>query len=144
MLGSALCGLWLLTLLAPSWALALMPPWVYQQARDTAMYHVQVKVLRVEGPQQTPGECSLTGEVVRIFRDTTGKLTQGSTLVFTVSCRKASDAHVPIGGTLWTDYASLMKAVYIEVFLNSDDNGYKVALWQSHIIEVPTTQAVMK
>src|SRR5215471_13850231 len=101
-------GLWLLALLAPSWAFAAMPPWVYQQARQTAMYHVQVKVLRVQAPSQTPGECPLTGEVVRIFHDTTGRLQPGSTLTFTISCRKGSDTHVPIGGTLWTDYDSLM------------------------------------
>jgi hypothetical protein len=47
---------------------AVMPPWVYQQAREQATSHVQVKVTRVDSPTMTPGECETTGEVVRIFR----------------------------------------------------------------------------
>jgi len=46
---------------------AVMPPWVYQQAREQATSHVQVKVTRVDSPAMTPGECETTGEVVRIF-----------------------------------------------------------------------------
>ncbi|HEV8714966.1 MAG TPA: hypothetical protein VGX03_19320, partial [Candidatus Binatia bacterium] len=108
---------WLLLFLLPSGASAAMPPWVYQQARDTAMFHVQVKIRNVTGPAQTPGECSVTGEVVRIFRNTPGTLQQGATLDFTVSCSKHGDP-VIVGGTLWTDYDSLMRAKYLEVFLN--------------------------
>jgi hypothetical protein len=120
-------------------ASALMPPWVYQQARDAAMFHAQVKIVKVTGPAQTPGECSVTGEVVRIFRNTPGTLRQGATLDFTVSCSKHGDP-VIIGGTIWTDYDSLMQAKYLEVFLNSTERGYEVALWQSRIIEAPTEQ----
>ena len=65
---------WLLLFLLPSGASAVMPPWVYQQARDTAAFHVQVKVLHVTGPARTPGECATTGEVVRVFRTTPGTL----------------------------------------------------------------------
>ncbi|MBI3989943.1 MAG: hypothetical protein HY347_10050 [candidate division NC10 bacterium] len=39
-----------LALLLPSVGFAVMPPWVYEQARETAMYHIQVRVLGVEGP----------------------------------------------------------------------------------------------
>src|SRR5262245_11452169 len=62
--------IWLQLLFLATSASAMMPPWVYQQARDKAMFHVQVKVVNVTGPTQTPGECSVTGEVVRIFRNT--------------------------------------------------------------------------
>jgi hypothetical protein len=120
-------------------ASALMPPWVYQQARDGAMFHVQVKIVKVTGPARTPGECAVTGEVVRIFRNTPGTLRPGATLDFTVSCSKHGDP-VIIGGTSWTDYDSLMQAKYLEVFLNSTERGYEVALWQSRIIEAPTEQ----
>jgi len=129
----------LLALLLPAVAGAAMPPWVYLQARDTAMYHVQVKVRDITGPAQTPGECQVVGEVVRIFRDTPGKLTTGTTVAFAVSCAKASDSR-PIGGTLWTDYDALKQARYLEVFLNSNEHGYQVASWQSRIIEAPTAQ----
>ena len=128
-----------LPLLFPGLALAVMPPWVYQEARDTAMFHIQVKVLKVAGPSQTPGNCSVTGEVVRIFRDTPGTLKSGTPLTFSVSCSKPGDP-VTIGGTLWTDYDRLMQAEYLEVFLNGTERGYEVALWQSMLITTPTEQ----
>jgi hypothetical protein len=118
---------------------AMMPPQVYQEARDTAMFHVQVKITRITGPDCTPGECSVTGEVVRIFRNKPGVLQQGATLNFGVSCTKPGNP-VIIGGTIWTDYDKLVKAQYLEVFLNRTDHGYEVALWQSQIIEEPTAQ----
>jgi hypothetical protein len=126
-------------LLFPTVAWAVMPPWVYQEARDKAMFHVQVKVLNVTGPARTPGECLVTGEVVRIFRNTPDTLRQGAALDFTVSCSKPGDPMI-VGGTLWKDYDSLLKAKYLEVFLNSTEHGYEVALWQSRIITGPTEQ----
>jgi hypothetical protein len=130
----ARCGL---AFLLPSVAFAVMPPWVYERARETAMQHLQVRVLRVVGPPETPGECRVTGEVARIFRDRSAVVTLGTPLDFTVSCSKPGDT-VPIGGTLWTDYEELVLAKYLEVFLDSDESGYHVALWQSRIIETPT------
>src|SRR3989442_10348457 len=90
---SALVGLGI------SVAEAVMPPWVYQQAREQATYHVQVKVTRVDSPAMTPGECDTTGEVVRIFRDRSGELRVGTTLGFSVSCMRPGDSMV-VGGTL--------------------------------------------
>jgi hypothetical protein len=130
---------WLSVFCLPSGAGAIMPPQVYQEARDTAMFHVQVKITGVKEPERTPGECTVTGEVVRIFRDKPGTLRQGARLDFTVSCTKPGDP-VAIGGTIWTDYERLLKAKYLEVFLNRTDQGYEVALWQSQIIEEPTAQ----
>jgi hypothetical protein len=129
--------------MAPTLALAVMPPWVYEKARNEAMFHVQVRVLSVNGPAKTPGDCAITGEVVRIFRDKPGKLKQGMRVAFTISCRKPDDEAI-VGGTLWADYDSLLNAQYLEAFLNSDERGYGVALWQSRVIERPTEQALIK
>jgi hypothetical protein len=130
-------------LLGSTPALAVMPPSVYEQARTDAMFHVQVRILSVNGPANTPGNCAVTGEIVRIFRDKPGKLKQGKRVAFTISCRKPADLAV-IGGTLWTDYDSLLNAQYLEVFLNSNESGYEVALWQAQIIEKATEQPIMK
>ena len=46
---------------------AVMLPCVYQQAREQATSHVQVKVTRGDSPAMTSGECETTEEVVRIF-----------------------------------------------------------------------------
>jgi hypothetical protein len=39
---------------------------------------------------------------------------------------------------LWTDVEALTAATYLEVFLDRVDGRYRVALWQSRIIEAPT------
>jgi hypothetical protein len=137
-------GITLATLvgLGISGAEAVMPPWVYQGAREQATYHVQVKVTRVESPAQTPGECETTGEVIRIFRDRSGELRLGTTLGFSVSCTRPGDRMV-VGGTLWTDHDRLKQAKYLEAFLNRVDQHYQVALWQSRIIEAPTDNPVI-
>jgi len=121
---------------------AVLAPEYYAQARSEAAYHVQVRVMSVNGPAKTPGECAITSEVVRIFRDITGTLKQATRLAFTISCRRADDETI-VGGTLWQDYDSLLRAEYLEVFLNKNNGGYAVAMWQSQIIEKPTTQPIM-
>ena len=121
---------------------AVMPPWVYQQAREQATYHVQVKVTRGDSPAKTPGECETTGEVVRIFRDRSGELRLGTTVGFSVSCMRPGDPMV-VGGTLWTDHDRLKQAKYLEVFLNRVERRYQIALWQSRILEAPTDSPVI-
>jgi len=128
--------------LVVSVAEAVMPPYVYQRAREQATYHVQVQVTGTVPPAQTPGGCVTSGEVVRIFRDKSGELRPGTPLTFSVSCKRPGDATV-VGGTLWTDRDALMRAKYLEVFLNRVDGGYQVALWQSRIIEAPTDTPVI-
>jgi hypothetical protein len=128
--------------LGVSAAEAVMPPYVYQQAREQATYHVQLAVTRVTPPAKTPGECSVAGEVVRIFRDKSGELRPGTPLAFTVSCKRRGDATV-VGGTLWTDRDALLRAKYLEAFLNRVEGRYEVALWQSRIIEAPTDTPVV-
>jgi hypothetical protein len=125
-----------------SGAEAVMPPWVYQQAREQATSHVQVKVTRVDSPAMTPGECETTGDVIRIFRDRSGELRLGMTLGFSVSCMRPGDRMV-VGGTLWTDHDSLKQAKYLEAFLNRMERRYQIALWQSRIIEAPTDSPVI-
>jgi hypothetical protein len=136
-----LCLVWVLGL-GISMADAVLPPKVYEQARELATYHVQVKVVRVAPPPTTPGECQLTGEVVRVFRDKSATLTMWTRLEFMVSCIRRGDTPL-IGGTLWTDLGELMKARYLEVFLNQVDGKYEVALWQSRILEAPTDRPVI-
>jgi hypothetical protein len=119
----------------PVWA--VMPPWVYKDARDKAMFHVQVRVLQVTPPRPTPGTCEVVAEVVRIFRNRAGGLNVGDRIGFGISCLRAGDPIVP-GGTLWTDARRLGQARFLEVFLNREGAQYDVPLWQSRIIERET------
>ena len=135
----SLCFASLLTLLGIAVVEAALPPKFYQQAREQATHHVQVKVIGVAPPLKTPGECGVTGDVIRIFRDRPATLKPGTRLAFTVSCARRGDPPI-VGGTLWTDYDELINAKYLEVFLNQNDGRYEVALWQSRIIEGPTPE----
>jgi hypothetical protein len=128
--------------LALTTAEAALPPHVYEEARRTATYHVQVKLTGVTPPPKTPGACDVDAEVVRIFRDRSGALRLGERLAFAVSCSRRGDPIV-VGGVLWTDYDALMSATYLEAFLNRVDGRYQVALSQSRIIEAPTDAPVM-
>ena len=96
-------------------------------------------MIRVAPPLKTPGDCGVTGDVVRIFRDRRATLKMGTRLAFTVSCARRGDPPI-VGGTIWKDYDRLMNAKYLEVFLNQADGRYEVALWQSRIIEGPTAE----
>ena len=130
----------LLLLVSP--AAAVLAPEFYAKARKEAPYHVQVRILSVNGPLKTPGECAITSEVVRIFRDVSGRLKQATRLAFTISCRKPAD-ELNVGGALWQDYDSLLSAEFLEVFLTKTNGGYAVVMWQSQIIDKPTNQPVM-
>ena len=57
-----LCLTWIIPLLGVPVADAVPPPTAYEQAREKAMYHVQVKMVRVVLPPKTPEECGVTGK----------------------------------------------------------------------------------
>jgi tetratricopeptide (TPR) repeat protein len=120
---------------------AALPPFVYEQAREQATYHVQIKVTRVMPPAKTPGECETTGDVARIFRNKSGELRLGTHIAFAVSCSRRGESPL-VGGTLWTDLDALRAARYLEAFLNRVNGRYQVALWQSRIIDAPTDKPV--
>ena len=92
-----------------------------------------MKVTDIAVPDQTPADCGVTGEIVRIFRDRTGDLKLGAAIEFPVSCSRPGDARM-VGGALWTDAGALARARYLEAFLNRAEARYQVALWQSRCI----------
>jgi hypothetical protein len=118
-------------------AQAVMPPAVYQKARADAPFHVQVAISDVAVPEATPSTCLVSGEVVRIFRDTAGALSVGDKIAFPVSCSRAGD-RVPIGGVLWTNADALAAARFIEAYLIGSEPSFDVALYQSRIIDAPS------
>jgi hypothetical protein len=125
-----------LSLLATG-AHAVMPPEVYRKARADAPLHVQVAILDVAAPDATPGMCLVSGEVVRVFRDTEGVISPGDKIEFPISCSRAGD-RVPIGGVLWTDADALAAARFIEAYLAGGAPAFDVALYQSQIIAAPS------
>jgi hypothetical protein len=122
---------WLLLL--TGMASAMMAPEYYQKARAEAPYHVQIAITRVEAPRTGAGACAVEGQVLRIFKDATGKLSKDMIIGFPVACRRQSDV-VPIGGTVWLDTSALEHADYMEVYLDDSAEGFDVALWNYKLI----------
>lgn len=116
---------------------ALMAPQYYQKARADAPYHVQIAVTHVGLPSATPGNCTVEGTVVQIFKNATGKLKADASIDFPVACMRPGDK-VLLGGTMWTDADALSKARYVEAYLVDAGDGFDVALWQSRIIVAPS------
>jgi hypothetical protein len=115
-------------------AYALMPPQVYREARAAAPYHVQIAVTKVDAPRVGPGTCSVEGQVLKIFKNETGKLTDDMTVGFDVACRREGE-QVPLGGTIWLDTGALEKADYMEVYLTDAGEGFAVPLWNYKLIQ---------
>lgn len=97
-------------------AQGVMPPEVYTQARNQSPIHALVEVLELDGPTKVRGECTISGKVTRVFRDTKNQLTPDSEIEFTLPCYY-SDWNMPVGGTLWHSYKQLKTAKKLEVFL---------------------------
>jgi len=115
----------------------VMPPEVYQKAREDAPLHVQVAISDVAVPEATPSTCIVSGEIVRIFRDTAGVLAVGDAVEFPVSCSRAGE-QVPIGGVLWTDADALAEARFLEAYLIGSGPSFDVALYQLRLIAAPS------
>lgn len=127
------------TMVAAVSAIAALPPKAYQDARANAAYHVQVAVGEVVVPETTPGQCTVTGKVVQIFRDTPGGLENGSDVSFEVSCRREGE-RAPLGGTLWQSVPALEAAQFMEVYLNGSPGALTVASWQVKIIDASSDE----
>ena len=63
--------------------------------------------------------------------------TRRSGRLVVAACSRRDDPKV-VGGTLWTDLDALMRARYLEVFLNPGEGRYVVAARQSRIVDAPT------
>lgn len=118
-------------------ALAVLPPDLYQQARAEADHHVQIAVTKVSVPWKTPGDCTVFGTVVTVFRSAGGVLAEGTPVRFDVSCSRQGD-DIPVGGTLWQNAWHLERAKFFEAYLMGDDPmTLWIARWQSMTIPGP-------
>jgi hypothetical protein len=122
----------------------MLPQSRYQQARSEAVFHVQVKVLQVEAGMPTPARVRVDAEVVRVFRGEHA-MKSGDRVHFSVSVLTGDEELdcVPVGGTIWTNYAALQLARFLEVFLDGTPPACEIRLWQQTILEAPTAQPIM-
>jgi hypothetical protein len=131
-LGVAFC---LAAALIAAPAFALMPPQSYLTARAEAPRHVQIKILKVQGPVNNAMGCIVTGRVIKTFR---GDLNWGRKLKLKVDCNPPKGGFT--GPQIYNSEKSLRAARFAEVYLTADDPP-EVMLWQFHIIDQASNEA---
>lgn len=122
----------------------MLHPWRYEEARRQATFHGQVQILNVEMTERTPAHVRVDAEIRRKFRGI-ASFRVGVVISFNVSVLRGDEPVqiIPIGGTRWTNYGDLLRAKYLEVFLDGEPPNCQVALWQSAIIAELTSQPTL-
>ncbi|HMO93832.1 MAG TPA: hypothetical protein PKD64_16725 [Pirellulaceae bacterium] len=125
-------------------ARAMLQPWRYAEARRQATFHGQVRILNVEMTERTPAQVRVDAEICRKFRGPES-FRVGVIVSFAVSVLSGDERReiVPIGGTRWTNYGDLLRAKYLELFLDGEPPACQIALWQSAIISALTSQPTL-
>lgn len=97
-------------------AAALMPPYVYEEARRDAASVIVIEVHGVKPPQESFGACTVAGTVTRVERGTT--YNKGQSVTIAVPCARPG-ARPPIGGTIWQPVESLEKSRFGRAYLDA-------------------------
>lgn len=106
-------------LVAPAAHAALAPEY-YQQAREQAPHHLQLRVAQVTLLRgQARGNCEVEATVLRDFR---GTLAKGTPLRFTLNCTAPGVRPMP-GPNAWHDYQELKAGRFMEGFFRGAGAG---------------------
>ena len=106
-----------LLLTLQSVAYAVMPPYVYEEARNTSPIQAHVRIIKVDKPTKNK-DCKTQAVVEKIFRNKDNDLKEKETITFNISCyRRRDENSIGVGGRLWQAYETLKNSSYLEVFL---------------------------
>lgn len=115
-------------------AIAAPPP--NYAVRLTADFHLQLEISDTILPDAFPGQCRVSGTVVRLFRDRTDTLSEGQVIQFETPCAIISPESGPSD---LSDADEFANAAYLEVFLNPGlDEAYALASHQYMVIKGAT------
>ena len=104
--------------------------------RLTADFHVQLQVSDSVLPDMFPGQCVVSGLVVRVFRDRTDTLEEGDKIKFVTLCTVMTP---DFESTVISDADELTEARYLELFLNPGlETDYDLAGHQYMVIKGAT------
>jgi len=120
---------------APGAALAVLPPYVYLEARASADVHLQVQVSRVHKVTRE-NVCRVEGKALAVWR---GSVKTGDKVNFDLPCRFASTPVMP-GPTLWFDPAGLKPGLVLEGFFDSSEGSLRPARDQVFGVSAATSQ----
>lgn len=105
----------------------MLAPQVARRARDSAQYHVRLRVSSVEAPAgYEGGPCTLVASIERVFR---GPALAQPSLRVPICCFVPPDDSPT--GPEWLDFSRLVPGATLEAFLNVTAGGkFEVALYQ--------------
>jgi hypothetical protein len=112
-----LLGTVLATALGADAARALMPPYVYESARNNAASVLVIAVDKVTAPKREFGNCAVEGTVRTVERGAAYKV--GEKVTIDVPCAKP-DAFPPIGGTIYQNVPDLKASKFGRAYLDGD------------------------
>ena len=118
----------------PGTALAVLPPYVYLEARASAAVHLQVQVTRVRKVSRE-NACRMEGRALAVWK---GPVKTGDAVRFVLPCRFASTPVMP-GPTLWFDPSGLKPGQVLEGFFVSAEGGLRPA--QDQVFRVRAASA---
>ncbi|MDQ0506409.1 hypothetical protein [Xanthobacter agilis] len=121
-----------LATLAAGPAFALMPPYVYENARRDAASIIVLRVKTVTTPAGGYGVCLVKGVVRRVERGSTFK--PGMAVALDVPCMKAG-AQPPPGGTIYQQVDKLVVSKYGRAWLDAE--GHVVVSQYEQLTQLP-------
>lgn len=128
------------SLLLAGGAHAVMAPQYYEEARDSAAYHLEVEITamrQVSG--EAIGTCRVEAVVVSVLRDGSATLQAGDPVAFNVDCLRAGADPSEIPSCVLLQRAErLVDGALLDVYLNKAGEGYSVPLGQVGIINAPS------
>lgn len=98
-------------------ALALMPPYVYENARADAKSVIVIAVEKVEVPRREFGTCTVSGTVKVVERGTA--FAGGQHVEIIVPCAR-KEASPPLGGTIYQRLETLVTSKFGRAWLDAD------------------------
>ena len=96
---------------------ALMPPYVYESARNNAESVIVIAVEKVAAPKREFGNCAVAGKVAKVERGTT--YAEGQQVTVAVPCA-TPEALPPIGGTIYQNLPDLQASNFGRAYLDAD------------------------
>jgi hypothetical protein len=119
----------------PGAAVAVLPPYVYLEARASAGVHLQVQITRVRKVSRESA-CRIEGRALAVWK---GPVKTGDVVGFSLPCRFASTPVMP-GPTLWFDPSGLKPGQVLEGFFEFAEGGLRPARDQVFGVSAATSQ----
>jgi|HigsolmetaAR201D_1030396.scaffolds.fasta_scaffold33038_2 hypothetical protein len=116
-------------------AAALMPPEVYEEGRNSAPYHLEVRIVAMTPDDDPIGQCAVEAVVETVHRDGSARLAPGDAVTFDVDCVRAdADPNQILDGVLYERVEDLAPGTLLDVYLTDAFLGYEVVLGQVTVI----------